>query len=160
MCTCVFNRNRFKALLSDMEDKFWDVADYEDEALKKEIGRLTAMLSYISIAFISGAALLCTSFFVCPFLVKEMVLPLTIWMPEGNPSPFFEIMYFFHGYMLYSAVVQVAAFDTFYVAIIVRIVVQFKLLRYELKHLADDGDVDLVRSRLKRCVQHHVLLIE
>lgn len=142
-----------------MEKHFWKIENYQDEKLVGDVKKVEYLFWLGGLTFVLGAFLLCFGFAIKPAFTGGKQLPLVCWTPQGNPSPFYEILYAIHAYILWIAVVSVGGFDVYFTAINIGIVVQFKILRYELENLIQKGDRDAA-LKLRRCVQHHQFLLE
>lgn len=143
-----------------MEEDFWKIENYQNDTLKNEVKKLTQMFYRIHIIYTIGVSVLGFGFIIRPFINGgRHQVPLTCWIPEGIPTSLFVFLYLMECYILYSTAAVVAGFDMLFVAINVRIIIQFKILRYELEHLVAKDENETLKN-LNRCVEHHILLIE
>lgn len=159
LVVCQANRKKFISLLDNMEANFWNIENYEDCDLRGEVKKMIQLFWRLNRTYIIGSSFLVFGFIVKPVFSSGKQIPLTCWMPEGNPSPLYELTYLIQTYVLYSVIPVVVGFDIFFVSVNVRIVAQFKMLRYELKNLVAEDENETVMN-LKRCTQHHKFLME
>lgn len=159
LITCYVNRKNFAKLLEKMEVGFWNIEEYQNAGLRAEVAKLTHIFWTIAVVYVAGGTVLISGFAAKPLLDKGRQVPLLCWMPEGNPSPHYEIVYLMQLFVLFSVLVGVGGFDFFYIFINVVVSLQFKILKYELKHLVSNDDKETA-FKLKKCVAHHQFLFE
>lgn len=145
-------RKKLVVLLANMESHFW-------EHKRPEIEKTTKYLTRFTCAFLTLGTLLVFGVGINPIFMEGRFVPLMCWTPEGNPSPFYEIIYGLQGYILFAIIGGVAGFDVLYMYINFSICVQFKLLRTELENFIGANERETV-LKLKRCIEHHKFLLE
>lgn len=137
-----------------MDTNFWKT----EANVAMEVKKLTTIFKWWLLLFLALGGVGCALFALKPFFGSGRQVPLMCWVPGGNASPYYEIVFLIQLYGLYTATIVVGGFEFFYTSIILRYVVQFKLLRYELERLIEN-DGENVAVKFKKCVEHHEFLL-
>lgn len=88
-----------------------------------------------------------------PLIVGGRNLAFALWLPEGAPSPYYELVYLMEAYEVVMLLSLVVGCDAVFVAFAGNLAVQFKLLSQKMRS-ATDGET------LVECVKHHRRLVE
>lgn len=142
-----------------MDENFWQTQTHRDARFAEEIKKLSQKFKWCCGAFIILSGFCSFCFAIKPIFNSEQHLPLASWLPQDNTHPYYEIVYLVQIYVLFMATTAVGGFDMYYVAVILRYIVQFKLLRYELERLISNDDEETKR-KIKTYVDYHNFLIK
>lgn len=135
-----------------MDARFWKIENIE-------VGEMAQFLLRFVYIYTGLGGFLTFGFAIKPFFNTGRQMPLMCWTPDGNPTPYYQVVYAMQAYVLFSVVGGVVGFDLLYMYMNFIISVQFKLLRYELNHVVQESEKDTM-LKLKKCCQHHQFLLE
>lgn len=151
-------RERLLNLLNTMDSTFWKSQTHRDENFEGGVRKLTSAFKLFSWFYLLSGSSTCISFVAKPIVNGEREVPLVCWVPKDDASPYYEVVYLIQSYLLFTATTIVGGFDLFYSSMSLRYIVQFKLLRYELERLTEDGSEETAR-KFNQCAAHHKLLL-
>lgn len=89
---------------------------------------------------------------------KSRKLPYVVWFPEGDTSPFYEIVYVLQILTVLSAILIVGGFDMLFCAIGAEVAVQFRKLNRKIALVKFSGGKNDVKKINKMILNHEVLL--
>lgn len=155
------NRKKFAGLLEKMDANFWDVHDYKSEVLETmEVNKIVNVCWWYLRTYCIGGVFLVSGFAMKPLIFNTgKQMPLICWTPDGDPVVYYAVIYAMQAYIFFIIYMSVGGFDLFYTSMILKLCVQFKLLRYELENLVG-GDEETTALKLKKCIKHHRFLLE
>lgn len=116
--------------------------------------------------FVVGLLILLTIVYLSkPFLSTEKILPYVTYHPRDlNKTPNYEFAYIFQSFTFFIACSSVLGFDGLFVAFIVNVVCEFKILKQGFKKISINedafGDENKVLNEVNELVDHHNLILE
>lgn len=156
--TFSINNKQYLSLM-DAQKNFWQIETHSDQKLTRELKQFSLIFKWCCLIFVFLGGFGCFSFAVGPFLNNnDNQLPLICWIPNDNATPYYQIIYILQFYVLFMATTIVGGFDTYYVSITLRYIIQFKLLRYEMEKLGERDDKE-TEMQIKNCVNYHNFLL-
>lgn len=151
MLTLLLKRKKIVKILKDIDKRFWKNDGDED--------KVTRLAFWFNFSFMLGGSVLCFGFTIIPFMNSGRQLPIMCWTPDGNPSPYYEIIYAIQVYVFFAITGSVIGFDTLYSYINCSVYIQLKLLRIKLTNFIEEKERDTA-LKLKYYCQHHQFILE
>lgn len=125
---------------------FWNFSLLQTDT--QEIQQIQSRLKlYKTAIYIFGcvSSLQIIAFFITPILLPERQLPYLLWLPNGSPSPYYEIVFILEMYALFVLFSMVIGADSMFIAFCGSLGVQFKLLAHKFKNIEyDKGFKELI----------------
>lgn len=144
-----------KTLLDDSKS-FWSVNTLEEESFRSFLSKRIRVVSTGLLLFNTGCVLAVFTWTTWTVFTKTL---LYICYVPNNSSFWFYVIYISQVYLWLVALLTVLGYVYFFAAVVVNIIVQYRILQYELLHIKMDENEADVTNRLRCCIEHHAFLI-
>ncbi|KAG5885624.1 hypothetical protein JTB14_006170 [Gonioctena quinquepunctata] len=161
LLTFYIRRYKVRDLLRQI-GKFWIIEHIEDEEDRRESLTILKYMKMIYLYFLSFALIPTIFFCFRPFLLHQRVLAFDSYIPDSVP---YFLLFLLEDQAFLIVYVACISFDTFFATLVLLTKVQFKLLNQDIKKVVESKietleDEYLIRTKLKRCIDHHNFLFE
>lgn len=98
---------------------------------------------------------------------REFHIPIHYTFVDTRESPYYQILFVLEVFIIsYNAPIIHGAFDSLFFSIMTILLLQFRILKYQIRSIGTNTDINDEMKRkkdmemMKKCVEHHILLLK
>lgn len=143
-------------------DKFWPLKQASEENRDKllKIYKFIKIITTLYMFIILGSII---SVIGVAMQIEDKILPLDFWMPKKDlvkETPYYEIFYAIQtAFMFAHDLFCVIPLDSLFATMIGLVYCQFNIIKDNLLQIGHHQNVEYNYEIIRRCVEHHNLLL-